>query len=88
MFPFPKLSTAEAYYKRNLFVYNFGVHYVNDSTAHMYVYEETEGGRGSEDISICLVEHIKENTKQYDNIMLFPNSSGDKTILSKYVSQC
>lgn len=35
--PFPKLSTSVAYYKRNLYVYNFGVHRFNDATAHMYV---------------------------------------------------
>ena len=31
------------------------------TTAHMYVYDETEGSRGAEDISSSLVKHIKEN---------------------------
>ena len=52
-------------------MYNFGVHCVNDSTAHMHVYDETEGGRGA---ASCLVKHIKENAKHCYNITLFPDS--------------
>ncbi|UYV75554.1 hypothetical protein LAZ67_13000591 [Cordylochernes scorpioides] len=40
---FPKLTTSVAYYKRNLYVYNFGCHDFNENIGHMFVWPETEG---------------------------------------------
>lgn len=42
--PFPKLSTSVAYYKRNMYVYNLGVHSMNTKTGYMHMWNETEGG--------------------------------------------
>lgn len=53
--PFPKLSTSVAYYKKNLYVYNVGVHSFNIGTGFMYMYDETVGGRGSQDVATCVV---------------------------------
>lgn len=41
--PFPKLSTSVAYYKRNLYVYNFGIHSFNNATGYMYAWDEIDG---------------------------------------------
>lgn len=38
--------------------------------------DETEGGRGAEDIYSCLLKHIKENAKEYENITMFSDSCG------------
>lgn len=40
---FPKLSTSVSYYKRNMYVYNLGVHVLNNNQAYMHVWPETEG---------------------------------------------
>lgn len=45
-------------------------------TCTLYVYDETEGGRGADDISSCLLKHIKENVKEYKNITMFSDSCG------------
>lgn len=34
--PFPKLTTSIAYYKRNLYVYNFGIHCFNNNRFKIY----------------------------------------------------
>ncbi|GFX51550.1 uncharacterized protein TNCV_5012541 [Trichonephila clavipes] len=57
-FAFPKLTTSVAYYKRNLYVYNFGCHELNKNISHMFVWPETEGSRGSQEISSCLIKYI------------------------------
>ena len=53
-----------------MYVYNLGIHCLNDKTGHMYVYDETQGGRGSEDISSCLIKHLKEHTAKYAHIII------------------
>ncbi|CAH1106789.1 unnamed protein product [Psylliodes chrysocephalus] len=53
---FPKLTTSVAYYKRNLYVYNFGCHEFNKNISHMFVWPETDGSRGSQEISSCLIK--------------------------------
>lgn len=56
-FLFPKLSSSIAYYSRNLYVYNFGVHSFNNNVGHMYVRDEIERGRGSHDLA---ARHLTE----------------------------
>ena len=72
--PFPKLSTSVAYYKRNLYVYNFGIHCFNTKTGFMHVWDETEGGRGSQEVASCICKHLKENAPSHENIILFSDS--------------
>lgn len=43
--PFPTLRTSVAYYKRNLYCYNLGVHDLNTHMAWMYVWDETTASR-------------------------------------------
>ncbi|GFV43604.1 uncharacterized protein TNCV_2679061 [Trichonephila clavipes] len=54
--PFPKLTTSIAYYRRKLYVYNFGCHDFIKDISHMFVWSETEGSRGYQEISSCLVK--------------------------------
>lgn len=68
---FPKLTTSTAYYKRNLYVYNFGCHVFNTNKAFMYVWPETEGSRGSQEIAACLVNHITTHAKGAKHIVTY-----------------
>ncbi|PSN54975.1 hypothetical protein C0J52_02354 [Blattella germanica] len=85
--PFPKLSTSVAYYKRNLYVYNFGCHAFNDNQGHMYVWPETEGSRGSQEVAACLKKHIVLNANTHKHITMYSDSCtgqnrNSKTVLS------
>lgn len=71
---YPKLTTSVAYYKRNLYLYNLGVHCFNNGTGYMYVWDEVEGGRGSQDIASCLVKHIKVNAPSQKHIIMYSDS--------------
>jgi hypothetical protein len=55
--PFPILTVIVAYYKRNMYVYNVGVHELNNDKAFCYVWDETKAARGSQEISSCLIKH-------------------------------
>jgi hypothetical protein len=72
--PFPKLATSVAYYKRNMYVYNLGIHNFNSNVGYMNVWNETEGGRGSQDIASSLVKHIKEHAKNSKHVILYSDS--------------
>lgn len=68
---FPKLSTSVAYYKLNMYVYNLGVHSFNGNKGYMYMWDETEGSRGSQEVASCLIKHIKEHASQQNHIILY-----------------
>lgn len=72
--PFPKLTTSIAYYKRNLYVYNFGCHEFSKNVSHMFVWPETEGSRGSQEISSCLIKYIKTYATNFEKIITYSDS--------------
>lgn len=59
-FPLPKIPTNDVYYKRQLSVYLFNIHVLSNSTSVFYVYPETIGKKGSDDVS-SLVNHFLYN---------------------------
>lgn len=84
---FPKLTTSSAYYKRNLYVYNLGFHEFQNNARDMFVWPETEGSRGSQEIASCLVKYIKMFADTHDRIVLWSDSCigqnrNIKTVLS------
>nr|CAH7745912.1 unnamed protein product [Callosobruchus chinensis] len=49
--PFPTLTCSLAYYKRNMYVYNLGIHELGeDEKGFMYVWNETIASRGAQEI--------------------------------------
>ncbi|CAG5051734.1 unnamed protein product [Parnassius apollo] len=71
---FPKLTTSVAYYKRNLYLYNLGIHCFNNNTGYMNVWNEIEGGRGSQDIAVCLVKHLKTHAVTQNHVIMYSDS--------------
>lgn len=55
----PRISTNEAYYKRKLWTYNFGIHHLKGTVPPvMYVWNESVAKRGSCEIASCLLHYI------------------------------
>jgi len=59
---FPKLTTTQAYYKRNMYVYNLGCHELKTGLGFMYGWDETVASRGSQEVTSCVMKH--EHLKQ------------------------
>jgi len=51
--PLPKLSTGKAFYLRQLWLYNLGIHAISgkQSKGHFHIWTENEGGRGCEEVA-------------------------------------
>lgn len=66
--PLPKLSTSKAFYLRQLWFYNFGIHAitVKGHQPYMFTWTEDLAGKGSNEIANCLFYF----TKLSKNIML------------------
>jgi hypothetical protein len=60
---FPKLTTNEVYYCRQLAVYNLGIHNLLDNQASMYVWNETVASRGAQEISSCILQYCLQNSE-------------------------
>jgi len=63
VFPLPKITTNEAYYKRQLSVLNFGIQNLASGQAYMYIWHEGIASRGPQEIASCLKMYVQENVQ-------------------------
>lgn len=62
--PFPKTTVYEAYYRRNMYCYSLGIQDMKANIGYMSVWDETVASRGSQEISACLIKHVKQHPNQ------------------------
>ena len=73
----PVVTTGVAYYKRQLCVYNLGIHDIVDDSAKMYVWDESVASRGATEIGSCLFRYIQQKvTSGAHTITMFSDSCG------------
>lgn len=56
--PFPKLTTSVAYYKCNMYILDNINNFHNDNV-YLHVFNETKASRGFQEMTLCLLRHIK-----------------------------
>ncbi|XP_046678028.1 uncharacterized protein LOC124365935 [Homalodisca vitripennis] len=63
----PNITTNDIYYKRQLSMYAFNIHELSSAKSIFYLYPETEGKKGSDDVSSFLhnfvYEHLDEKIR-------------------------
>lgn len=73
----PSLTTAEAYYKRKLWTYNFCIYDEMQRKGYVYIWSESVALRGAEEIGSCLMRFLQEilppNAK---HVILYSDSCG------------
>lgn len=77
--PLPKLSTSKAFYLRQMWYYNFGIHCVTASGTKPFFMHWTEdvAKRGSIEIASCLFrfcQQLKETHKNIDHLIIWSDS--------------
>lgn len=57
--PLPRIPTSIVFYKRQLWLYNCGIHAGSNDCGHCYVWIEGEAGRGAQEVGSCMINFIK-----------------------------
>ena len=72
----PKLPVGEAFYLRQLNTYNLAV--VNNVTleATMFVWNESEGKRGADEVASCLLKYLKTVSGSVKRLVLWSDGCG------------
>lgn len=71
------MNTPVVFYRRLMWLYNHGISARHDNTGHMFICQETEGTRGSNEVAASIYAFLKlVNCAQYDHIHSFSNCCG------------
>lgn len=75
--PLPRIPTNIVFYKRQLWVYNTGIHSGSDDKSYCYVWVEGETGKGAQKTGSCFMYHLKKFLKSgVKNLILWSDSCG------------
>ena len=69
--PCPKLSVNRAYYTRKVWLYNLCVYDVKAKKPTMYVWDESQGGRGADDVASCIHRWLRDNANGRRKLRIF-----------------
>lgn len=73
----PRLSTSVQFYKHKLWTFNFGIHNLKTGEAHFYVWNESRGKRGSNEVARCLRHYLDNYVgEQVKNVVIFSDNCG------------
>jgi len=74
--PLPKLSVSKAFYLRQLWVYNMGIHVVakGKEGPHFSVWTEDEGGRGVTEVASALMAFVQSLQKTGGTLIAWSDS--------------
>lgn len=75
--PLPRIPTSIIFYKRQLWLYNCGIHPGSDNNGHCYIWIEGEAGRGAQEVGSCLIKYIKTKLNpKVQNLVLWSDCCG------------
>lgn len=73
----PKLPTNIVYYKRQLSIFNEGIHSGSTNTPYCFLWKEGVAGRGAQEVGSCLKKFIEVHLKKrVEELILWSDSCG------------
>lgn len=89
----PLLSTSVAFYKRQLWTYNFCIYNETDRKAYMFVWSEDVASRGAQEVGSCVLKYLNEYLPpNIINVIFYSDACGGQNrnikmslILKKYL---
>ena len=78
-------TVSQLYYSRKLCSYNLSVYNLADKRGTCYVWDETEGARGSSEIGTCIITHLKSLPPTVKHVVLYSDSCSGQN-RNKYIA--
>ena len=93
--PLPRINTSVVFYKRQLWLLNLGIHDFNINKGLMNIWLESEGKRGVNEITSCLLNYLQDmlSSGNYSEIHTYSDGCGGQNknkqfaIFMSYVCQ-
>lgn len=83
----PKGASGPFFYVRKLAVYNLTIYNLKDASVICCVLDETEGNRGSIEVSTCIYTFFMSQTN-VEFVRMMSDSCGGQQKNSKFISMC
>lgn len=80
-----RIATSIAYYKRNLNLYNMGIHTGSTGEGKFNLWIEDEASKGTQEVGSCLKLHIESSKKQMETLIMWSDSCGGQNRSIKLV---
>lgn len=75
--PLPRIPTNVAFYKRQLWLYNSGIHSASNDIGHCYIWVEGEAGSGAQEVGSCLIKYIQTKLRPtVEHLILWSDCCG------------
>lgn len=75
--PLPNIPTNLVFYKRQLWVYNKGIHSRTDKKGYCFLWKEGYAGRGAQEVGSCIKKYIEVYApKDIEKLILWSDSCG------------
>jgi len=73
----PRVPTNIVYYKRQLSLFNFGIHSGTTGLGYFYIWLEHEAGRGAQDVGSCISKYITDHVSaDVETLIMWSDSCG------------
>lgn len=74
--PVPKLTKSIAYYKRQLNLYNLGIHVGSSGKGIFNIWLENEASKGTQEVGSCLRKYIEKIQAPVKRLILWSDACG------------